>query len=169
MYQKLNYIFGTKDKVKIALLLVMVVIGSIMELFGVAIFSPFVDIIMDANKISSNPYLSYFYELLGCSNSKEFLAYLAGCIIFIYVFKNIFLWSEQDCILKFSYNMQKRISTRLLRSYLYEPYVFHLNKNVAELQRSLQEDTGLFSQMLVHTMQLIAEVVVCIVLGVYNK
>lgn len=167
MYRKLNYIFGTKDKVKIALLLVMVVIGSIMELFGVAIFSPFVDIIMDADKISSNPYLSYFYDLLGCSSSKEFLAYLAGCIIFIYVFKNIFLWSEQDCILKFSYNMQKRISTRLLRSYLYEPYVFHLNKNVAELQRSLQEDTGLFSQMLVHTMQLIAEVVVCIVLGVY--
>ena len=50
MYGKLNYIFKTKDRVKIALLLIMVVAGSFMELLGVAIFSPFIEIIMNICK-----------------------------------------------------------------------------------------------------------------------
>lgn len=167
MYSKLNYIFKPKDRLKIVLLLIMVVIGSFMELLGVAIFSPFVEIIMESEAIRGNQYLNYFYQLMGCSDTREFLAVLAVCIIAIYIFKNIFLWVEQDFILKFSYNMQRKLSTKLLTTYLHEPYTFHLNKNVAELQRSMQEDTALFSQVLIHTLQLIAEVVVCGVIGVY--
>lgn len=167
MYGKLNYIFKTKDRVKIALLLIMVVAGSFMELLGVAIFSPFIEIIMNPRTIQENEYLQMTYVLLGCNNSKEYLAIIAVCIIFIYIFKNVFLWIEQDCILKFSYNMQRKLSTRLLNTYLQEPYTFHLNKNVAELQRSMQEDTALFSQVLIHTLQLIAEITVCGVIGVY--
>lgn len=167
MYGKLNYIFKTKDRVKIALLLIMVVAGSFMELLGVAIFSPFIEIIMNPQTIQENEYLQMTYVLFGCNNSKEYLAVIAVCIIFIYIFKNVFLWIEQDCILKFSYNMQRKLSTRLLNTYLQEPYTFHLNKNVAELQRSMQEDTALFSQVLIHTLQLIAEITVCGVIGVY--
>lgn len=167
MYSKLNYIFQPKDRLKIILLLFMVVFGSFMELLGVAIFEPFVEIFMESEVIRENEYLNYFYQLLGCSDTKEFLAVIAICIIAIYIFKNIFLWVEQDFILKFSYNMQRKLSTKLLTTYLHEPYTFHLNKNVAELQRSMQEDTALFSQVLIHTLQLIAEVIVCGVIGVY--
>ena len=77
------------------------------------------------------------------------------------------MWIEQNYILKFTYGVQQKLSTRLLTTYLDEPYTFHLNKNIAELQRSMQEDTGLFTQVLMHTLQLIAEVVVCIALGLY--
>ena len=167
MYSKLNYIFKPKDKIKIVLLLIMVVIGSFMELLGVAIFDPFSKIIMEPSVIMDNEYLYYFYSLLGCNDTREFLAIIAGCIIFIYIFKNIFLWIEQDVILKFSYNMQRKLSTKLLRTYLHEPYTFHLNKNVAELQRSMQEDTSLFSQAMIHTLQLFAEIMVCCIIGVY--
>lgn len=167
MYSKLNYIFKSQDKIKIALLLIMVVIGSFMELLGVAVFSPFVEIIMNADTIRENPYLDFFYQLSRCSNTKAFLAIMALCIIGIYIFKNVFLWLEQSFILRFSYNMQRKMSTKLLTAYLHEPYTFHLNKNVAELQRSLQEDTALFSQALMHTLRLIAEVVVCGVIGIY--
>ena len=167
MYSKLNYIFKPKDRFKIILLLFMVVFGSFMELLGVAIFEPFAKIFMQSEVIRENKYLNYFYQMLGCNDTKEFLAVISICIIAIYIFKNIFLWVEQDFILKFSYNMQRKLSTQLLTTYLHEPYTFHLNKNVAELQRSMQEDTALFSQVLVHTLQLIAEVVVCSVIGVY--
>lgn len=167
MYSKLNYIFQPKDRLKIILLLFMVVFGSFMELLGVAIFEPFVEIFMESEVIRENEYLNYFYQMLGCGDTKEFLAVIAICIIAIYIFKNIFLWVEQDFILKFSYNMQRKLSTKLLTTYLHEPYTFHLNKNVAELQRSMQEDTALFSQVLIHTLQLIAEVIVCGVIGIY--
>lgn len=167
MYSKLNYIFKPKDRLKIALLLILVVIGSFMELLGVAIFSPFIEIIMEPKTITQNQYLNYFFQKFQCEETKEFLAIIAVGIIFIYIFKNVFLWIEQDLILKFSYNTQRKLSTKLLKTYLHEPYTFHLNKNVAELQRSMQEDTALFSQVMIHTLQLIAEITVCMVIGIY--
>ena len=167
MYGKFNYIFKTKEKVKIALLLVMVVIGSFLELSGVAIFSPFIETIMEPQTIMENEHLYKIYQHFGCSETRDFLAIIAVCIIFIYIFKNVFLWMQQDLILKFSYGMQRKLSIKLMKTYLHEPYTFHLNKNIAELQRSIQEDTALFTQGLVHLLQLIAEFAVCGVLGVF--
>lgn len=167
MYKKLNYIFSGKDRIKIALLMVMIIIASFFELLGVAIFQPFVNVIMQPETIQTTPLLRWLYETFSCKTTEGFLTVLALIIIFIYVLKNIYLWIEQNYILKFSYGIQQKLSTRLLTVYLDEPYTFHLNKNVAELQRSMQEDTGLFTQVLMHTLQLIAEVVVCVCLGIY--
>lgn len=167
MYKKLSYIFSKRDKYKIALLLCIMVAGSFLELLGVAVFQPFVNIIMMPDSIQENPYLARIYQMFGCSTTESFLTVVALGIIVIYVVKNVYLWVEQNLIMKFTYGMQQKLSTRLLTTYLSEPYTFHLNKNIAELQRSMQEDTGLFTQVLMHTLQLVAEVVVCIVMGVY--
>ena len=167
MYKKLSYIFSKRDKYKIALLLCIMVAGSFLELLGVAVFQPFVNIIMMPDSIQENPYLARIYQMFGCSTTESFLTVVALGIIVIYVVKNVYLWVEQDLILKFTYGVQQKLSTRLLTTYLAEPYTFHLNKNIAELQRSMQEDTTMFTQVLMHTLQLIAEVVVCVVLGVY--
>ena len=48
-----------------------------------------------------------------------------------------------------------------------EPYTFHLQKNIAELQRSMQEDTDLFAKGIIHILELIMELTVCGVLGIY--
>lgn len=167
MYKKLSYIFSKRDKYKIALLLCIMVAGSFLELLGVAVFQPFVNIIMMPDSIQENSYLARIYQMFGCSTTESFLTVVALGIIVIYVVKNVYLWVEQDLILKFTYGVQQKLSTRLLTTYLAEPYTFHLNKNIAELQRSMQEDTTMFTQVLMHTLQLIAEVVVCVVLGVY--
>ena len=167
MYKKLNYIFTKQDRFKIALLLIMMIIGSFLELLGVAIFQPFVNIIMEPETIQTDKLLSWLNGLLQCQSTEKFLTILAVLIIAIYIVKNVYLWIEQNYILKFTYGVQQKLSTRLLTTYLDEPYTFHLNKNIAELQRSMQEDTGLFTQVLMHTLQLIAEVVVCVVLGLY--
>ena len=74
---------------------------------------------------------------------------------------------EKNAIYKFSFNVQRKLSTRLLASYMKEPYTFHLNKNMAELQRSMQEDTDLFAKAIIHILELIAEICVCIVMGIY--
>ena len=167
MYKKLNYIFNKRDRVIIVALLGLILVGSFFELLGVAIFQPFVNVIMNPASIKDSFWLSKIETLFNCSSTEKFLTVLAILIIAIYIIKNVFLWLEQDIIMKFTYGIQQRLSTRLLTTYLDEPYTFHLNKNIAELQRSMQEDTGLFTQVLMHTLQLIAEIIVCGVLGVY--
>lgn len=167
MLKKLNYIFERKDKIKMVFILFGVIAGSFLELIGVAIFSPFVNILMDPEIIQEKWYLKWAYDLFEFKNFDTFLASLTGLIIFIYVFKNVFLALQKNWIYKFSYGIQLKISTRLLKTYVREPYTFHLNHNIAVLQRSLQEDTDHFTKGIIHVMELIAEIAVCGTLGIY--
>lgn len=167
MLNQLNYIFNKKEKIKIIFILLAVIIGSFFELMGVTIFMPFVDILMTPSIIYEEGYLNFLYVLFDFHSEQYFLAALTGVIIFIYIFKNVFLAIEKNIIYKFCYSTQKKISTRLLTAYMNEPYTFHLNKNVSELQRSMQEDTDLFTKGIIHVLELIMEVTVCVVLGIY--
>lgn len=167
MIKQLMYIFNRKEKMKIVFLFVAAMIGSIMECIGVGIFMPFVNILMDLSVIHSNERLSFFYKLLHFQSEQSFLTALAGCIIVIFVVKNVYMILQKYAIYKFSYNTQMKISTRLLKAYMNEPYTFHLNKNISELQRSMQEDSDLFTRAINHFMDLVIEVTVCISLGIY--
>ena len=167
IFTKLGYIFTPKDKRKIALLLVAVVIGSFLELLGVTIFMPFINIISNPQTIQRTWYLKLFYDGLHFSSTKNFMIALSCAIIAVYLIKNIYLIVEKNCIYKFSYSTQMRLSTRLLETYMKEPYTFHLNKNIASLQRTIQEDTGRFMQVILYFMELATELVVCLVLGIY--
>lgn len=167
IFTKLGYIFTAKDKRKIAILLVAVVIGSFLELLGVTIFMPFINIISNPQTIQRTWYLKLFYDGLHFSSTKNFMIALSCAIIAVYLIKNIYLIVEKNCIYKFSYSTQMRLSTRLLETYMKEPYTFHLNKNIASLQRTIQEDTGRFMQVILYFMELATELVVCLVLGIY--
>lgn len=167
MFSRLAYIFDTRDKWKIAFLLVAVVIGSFLELLGVTVFMPFINIISDQSNIQRTWYLRMVYDGFGFSSAKQFLIALTIGIIGIYVFKNVYLILEKNFIFRFSYNTQMRLSTRLLDTYMKEPYTFHLNKNIATLQRSLHEDTSRFMQVILYSLELVAELAVCLVLVTY--
>ena len=87
MLKQLGYIFSKKDKVKIFFLLIMVIIGAFFELMGVAIFMPFIEIVMDPGSIEETPVLKRSFELFGFSTVEAFLTAIAGSIIFIYIAK----------------------------------------------------------------------------------
>lgn len=167
MLKKIGYILTAKEKRNVVALLFMVVIGSFLELAGVSIFMPFINVIMDMDSIQETPYLSYVYHLFGFKDNTHFIVAIAGAIIFVYIFKNLYLAIEKNIIYKYSYRIQQRTSTGLLQAYMDEPYAFHLNKNMAELQRSMQEDTDLFTKGIIHVLELVAELVVCMVIGIY--
>ena len=166
-WNEIFYIFSKNEKVQLVLLLVMIIVGSFLELLGVAMFSPFISVIMDQSQIKTSKYLAFFYTKGGFKDNISFLTFLAVCIIIIYILKNAYLVIEKNAVYKFSYKNQMRISGRLLNVYMHEPYSFHLKKNVAVLQRTLQEDTDLFTKVVIYAMDLISEIVVVVILGVY--
>ena len=58
MVQKLRYIFKRRDKIKLVVLLLMIIVGSFLELSGVAAFMPFIEIAMTPESIFENEWLS---------------------------------------------------------------------------------------------------------------
>ena len=167
LLHKLGYIFNKKDKRKVLSLMAAVIIGSFLELLGVSVFTPFVNIIMNQDSIQSTWYLKVVYDTFGFQSVKGFLTFLALGIIAVYIVKNVYLIVERSCVFKFSYNTQMRLSTKLLVAYMKAPYTFHLNQNIATLQRSLQEDTNYFMQVILYFFELSAEIMTCVVLGIF--
>ena len=167
MLKKLNYIFSKTDKVKIFILMVVVIIGSFLELLSVSIFSPFIELIMSPESLQESKVMLFIYGMLSFSSIEYFLAMIAGMIILIYILKNIYIIIEKNSIYRFSYRIQRNISTDLLKAYMKEPYTFHLNKNISVLQRSMQEDTDQFAKGIIHMMEMVAEVCVCVAIGIY--
>lgn len=167
MVRKLKYIFDKKSKIIIVFLLFLIVIGGFMEMLGVTAFYPFVEMLMDADSINNNYVLNIVFRIIGVQNQVLRITLLALGIILLYVVKNAYLIFMQNKILSFNYDTRMRISTRLLSAYMAEPYTFHLQKNSAELVRTLQTDTNQFMLLLNAVLQFLAEVVMCITIGAY--
>ena len=167
MRAKFGYILTKHDKKMVALLMVMAVVGSILELLGVTIFLPFVNIIMYPDYMSDNKILNWVYTTGGFTTIKGFEIFLCVIIIVIYIVKNLYLIWQKNVTYKFSFEIQKKLATKLLNAYMKQSYTFHLQKNVAELQRALQEDVANFSGFVMQSLELIAELSVCSLIGVY--
>ncbi len=167
MLSKLGYIFDKRDKWKLVLLTAAIVVGSFLELLAVMVFVPFIDVLQNQNIIRDKWYLKFVFDFFHFQSNKSFVVFIAVVIIGIYVIKNVYLILEKDYIFRFSYNTQMKLSTRLLAAYMKEPYTFHLNHNIAILQRSLHEDTSRFMQVVLYALELGAEFAVSGVLVIY--
>lgn len=148
-------------------LLLLIIIGSFFEMLGVTVFMPFIELIMNSESLQTNELLIRLFSLFHASTLEGCISILAVIIIFFYIIKNIYLTFMQNCILNFSYKTRMKLATRLLATYMDEPYSFHLNKNAAELQRSLQVDANQFMLLLNGVLQFIAEITVCIAIGLF--
>ena len=167
--KKIIYVFDGKQKRSAFMLLISIVIGAFLELLGVTAVLPFVTMALSPNKLykSDNAYLLKLYNFLGVQDAKVFLAILAGILILIYVVKNVYLVFMSHSIYKFTYSNQRKLAYRLLSCYLSQPYSFYLNNNSADLVQNISTDVVQFYEIILCSMQLIVEVIVCMLLTVY--
>ena len=128
MIQKLRYIFSRTDKVKLVGLVALMLIGSVLELLAVAVFNPFIEVMMQTSSISDDTFLQFFFQHTNIDSIEGYLIALSLIIAVIYVIKNIYLMFEQNAILTFSYRTRMNLATRLLTTYMNEPYTFHLSR-----------------------------------------
>ena len=73
MIRKLGYVLSRKEKIYLVYLLLLVIIGSTLELLGVSVFMPFIEIITDPNKIFESDWLNFIYTTFYFKNSLRML------------------------------------------------------------------------------------------------
>ena len=167
MVNKLRYVFDRKDKMKLVGLAILMIIGSVLELLAVAVFNPFIEVLMQTSSIEDDSFLKLFFAHIHLNGIEQYLVVLSALIAVIYLVKNIYLSFLQNVILSFSYTTRMNLATRLLTTYMNEPYTFHLSKNIAEMQRCLQSDTSQFMTLISSGLQLTVEMVTCLALAAY--
>ena len=91
IWKKLNYIFTKKQKIKLALLILMIVIGTFAELVGVTSILPVIQVATEPEVPQDNLLINICVNVFGCNTTEELLFTLALLILLIFVVKNIYI------------------------------------------------------------------------------
>lgn len=165
--KELGYIFDKKQKIRLFILLIAIWIGSALELLGVTAILPLIDAMMNPNSISEKGYLRFVYELLNFSSVNGFIIFLCFLIVIVYVLKNLYLVLLGDVQFRFVFNNQRRLSYRVMDTYMRQPYLFHAAHNSSELIRNVTGDTQVFFRTILAIIQLVTDTSVCAVLLIF--
>lgn len=159
-------VFSGKQKWKLLWMLFIIIINAIVELVGVSIILPFINIVVQPEMLMEKWYVKEFVKVTGF-NQTQIIISLCITIVFVYFLKNAFVIYMSDAQLKFSYDGQRELSNSFMKYYLYQDYPFHLKHNSAELMRDIAEDATMFYAAVLEHLHLISEFVVCAVLVVF--
>lgn len=167
IFKKVGYIFSSKQKFQSVLLCIGLFFGALLELVGVSLIAELVTLISTPEKVHENKILSFAYDFTKSESTRQFFFYLVIALIVIYVLKNTYLMFINYIKYTFIYNNQLRLSGRLIDCYLKKPYTYHLDKNSAEMIRSIMLDSERFFQLLLTAFSAFAEVLVSALMCIY--
>ena len=109
-------------------------IGMALEVMGIAMVMPLIDLVVRPESISEFPLLGKLLTHFGEEANALFVG--LGLVVFLFAFKNLFLAYQVNLHSKYSFGVQVEASTHLFDHYLTQPYKFFLKTNTSELLRN---------------------------------
>ena len=91
MLKKIGYVLNRKQKLQLAMLLIIIFIGAFVEMLGVSAILPIVNIAMSPETIEETGYLVWIRDTFGLHDAKQMLMFMAVVMIVIYIVKNIYI------------------------------------------------------------------------------
>jgi len=140
------------------ILFFLMLIGVGLETLGVGLVIPALSLFTQKNFAAKYPILLPFLNFFG--NPDQHALIVGGLLLLlgVYILKAVFLvflvWKQN----RFTFGIGARLSLRLFTIYLRQPYVFHLQRNSAQLIRNVSNEVGIFTgSVLTPLMQLFSE------------
>lgn len=164
---QLNYLLDRKQKRESIRVFVCMILESALELLGVSAIYPFLQMMLIPDEIKEKWYVKWLYLLNPDISMRMVLLSLGIVIIFIFLFKNVFMVLCAYVRSNFSTRFQRDLSVKMLSSYLKHPYQYFLDTNSGEIMRGIHSDVAGAYQIVVNFFTLIAECLTVIVLGIF--
>ncbi|MBM9513008.1 ABC transporter ATP-binding protein [Desulfogranum marinum] len=124
-------------------LFIAMILLACIEVASIGSIMPFVTVVANPDVIVSNDWLAWFYSVLHFQSDNAFLLTLGGIVLFVLVVSNLSTAVITWWIFRFSWMRNHSLARRLFAKYLYEPYVFFLNRNTAELEKNILDEVQL--------------------------
>lgn len=130
-------VFSEDSRTKAVGLVFLVFAASLFESASVGLFFPFLNIIADPNVVHENDTYRRVYEFFGEPAPSVLLTWMSLVLIFFTSFKNVFMASVIYLQNRFIFEEQAKTSRELLAAYIALPWSFHLQRNLAQVVRTV--------------------------------
>ncbi len=138
--RKLRHLIEPADRRKMLLLIPALTAMALVQVVGIASVMPFLALVADPDLIVTDPRLRWAYETFGFATPRSFLSFVGGASLTLLVLSNGLTALIEYVQLRFAWNLNHTLSTKMLRNYLSKPYVFFLDKNSANLATNILGD-----------------------------
>lgn len=167
MLHKLSAILDRGQKIKIAGLMVLILIGGLLETASASLILPLVSAVLDEEKFLSNKYVLMAMDITGITDVRKFTFLLPGVIMVAFVIKNAFLVFQTYLLARFANRNRARCTTNLLWQFLHRPYEYYLYAETSDIIRTIYGDMDNIFNLLLQCMNFAAELVVSACLGIF--
>ena len=132
--KKFFFLMSKYEQRKFFLLMFLILVVTFVDILGVVSIFPFLMILSNPEIIQTNKTFYYFYlkaNILGINNFNEFIFFLGFSVLFLLLI-TLFLRALTSYLqVRFVTMREYEIGTRLFSRYIYQPYDFFLNRNIA--------------------------------------
>ena len=147
---------------KFYVLMTFLFFGMLLEAFGIGIILPVLNVIISPENLKEYTWLNDLLGAFNITDQKQIITLTLGAMIFIYFFKSVYLVGLSYYQNRYISFISSEISNRLFKNYLNQDFMFHNNRNSAELIKILQVEIGMVMQLLLSGIILITEIAIAI-------
>ena len=165
--RKLNYMLTKGQKRTSVVIMLMIAVGSFVDMLGVSAILPFIEAILTPDEIAKKWYVKPIIQVFHPSSMEKLTIIIGIGIIFIYIFKNAYLYVSVMIQTVYRRKIQKKLSTRMLRAYLKRPYEYYTNTNTAEMLRGMGADVIGVYNLLDNLFRFCGEFLTAVLIAVY--
>ena len=144
IFKKILSLLTLNERKSAALLLLMVLIMALLDMIGVASILPFMSVLSNPDIIETNIFYIKMFEvskIFGVENDQQFI-FALGIVLFLILITSIAFKALTSYVqVRFIQMRQYSISKSLIENYLHQPYTWFLNRNSAELAKSILVET----------------------------
>lgn len=164
IFKKLLILLDAKQKRIMVLIVFLMLIGAVLEMLGVSMILPVMNVVLEENAVDKHVYLQVICRVFHLETTRSLMIFVMTALIVIFAVKNIFLFFQQKVMLKFVYTNQFATSRRMMINFMQRPYEYYLNADTAVIQRNITSDVNNMYGLILALLQLISESIVFICL-----
>lgn len=158
--KKLRILMDKKQKKQMALLVVMMFVGALLETTSITLIIPVVTAVLQPDILDKYEMVQVICRLLHIEGTTQFTVFAMLAVILVFIAKDAFLFWQYRMMYRFVYTNQFQTAERLLRSYVNQNYEYFLNAETAVIQRSITADINNMYALVLALLQLASEVIV---------
>lgn len=168
VFKKLMVLFDERERRRFGLLVVLMIFVAFAEIFGLSTFLVLLRVLAEPATVFENQYLNGAYETLGFSQMFHFQVFLAVLVMVVMLSSLGIKAFGNYAIIRFSTMRGYTLSSRLLQAYLHQPYTWFLERNSADVSKSvLGEVQGLVSKIVIPGSRIISNAVLSLMIIVF--
>ena len=154
--RKIFHLISDKELKRLYLLSFLLFVSVVIEVASLGLLFPTIELVLNSGNVSNNFIFSIF-QFFDISNAYQIKITLIILIVFLFLFKTIFMVIITFFQSKFLSKQKADISSSLFKLYLKQSYTFHLNSNSSLLFKNIHTETWHVNMYVAALIQIIVE------------